>query len=506
MSLQLKAFLLLAISIIALYVFIPIAPNMSLPHTDEGVFLYGGKSIINNQIPYRDFWDHKGPVIYYINALGLLISNGTQWGIWFLEIINLLVFGVMVFQLGKKNYRLCVTCLALIYSLLFFQFSVSWGNYTEEFNLIFQVCALYLFVIRNQKKHSYLLIGLLASLSILTRPNNCGIFIIIGLSLFIKAIKNKRNWHKFILFLLGFLIIILGYSSYLLLTSSFPDFLDQFLSFNFRYVGKSNLALNIPTNIWNFVKTNFLLLFLPIFTSIFLTTHRNHCKKPLLGIEKIALIDFPLEIILASLSSRMFPHYRLTILLSASILTMAGVNEIISLFISKKFVKHEEKWIFFIILFFLIIFITPKSHEIRTYAGRIYRNGFSELEFPIEGYIKQNTTSDQTVLVWGNQTYINFLSDRFSPTKFTYQTPLFNFYYSSDYLIKTFTDEIMNNPPQIIVDTRFPFPISSERLSNWDGQEEDIQKFHEFLKFVEANYHFETNITNDYDILVRNTY
>jgi len=48
---------------------------ITFPSRDSGVFMYIGKGILSGNIPYRDYWDHKGPVIYFINALGMLLMN-----------------------------------------------------------------------------------------------------------------------------------------------------------------------------------------------------------------------------------------------------------------------------------------------------------------------------------------------------------------------------------------------------------------------------------------------
>src|SRR5258708_38768094 len=60
-----------------------------LPGRDQGVYLYIGRGILHGGIPYRDFWDHKGPLIYYINALGLLLAGKAHLGGWVLEIPRL---------------------------------------------------------------------------------------------------------------------------------------------------------------------------------------------------------------------------------------------------------------------------------------------------------------------------------------------------------------------------------------------------------------------------------
>jgi hypothetical protein len=63
--------------------------NMAWPSRDSGVFLYAGWRILSGELPYRDIWDHKPPLIYYLNALGLVVSGGSRWGVWCIEFILL---------------------------------------------------------------------------------------------------------------------------------------------------------------------------------------------------------------------------------------------------------------------------------------------------------------------------------------------------------------------------------------------------------------------------------
>src|SRR5687768_3404549 len=79
-------FLLLASVII---VALPASPRfMSFPGRDSGVYLYVASKILDGDIPYRDVWDHKSPGIYYLNALGLWLANGSLWGVWGVEAIT----------------------------------------------------------------------------------------------------------------------------------------------------------------------------------------------------------------------------------------------------------------------------------------------------------------------------------------------------------------------------------------------------------------------------------
>ena len=72
--------------LVILFLFLPASllyygnPLDHLPGMDNGVFLYGGQQLLVGKTPYLDFWDHKGPLIYFINALGLMIGKGSRAG------------------------------------------------------------------------------------------------------------------------------------------------------------------------------------------------------------------------------------------------------------------------------------------------------------------------------------------------------------------------------------------------------------------------------------------
>ena len=50
---------------------------------DEGAYAYMGQRVLAGDVPYRDFFDHKPPVIYYINALILKTFGETIFSIRF---------------------------------------------------------------------------------------------------------------------------------------------------------------------------------------------------------------------------------------------------------------------------------------------------------------------------------------------------------------------------------------------------------------------------------------
>ena len=59
---------LLILSIVILALLSPLRPgNTIISYTDSSVFQYIGSSMLDGAVPYRDVFDHKGPLIYFIN-------------------------------------------------------------------------------------------------------------------------------------------------------------------------------------------------------------------------------------------------------------------------------------------------------------------------------------------------------------------------------------------------------------------------------------------------------
>ena len=75
--------------------------NSAVPGTDSSVFLYIGKAMHNGAIPYKELFDHKGILLYFIEYFGYLIGFGNQIGVWIIELINLLVTALVLFKIAN---------------------------------------------------------------------------------------------------------------------------------------------------------------------------------------------------------------------------------------------------------------------------------------------------------------------------------------------------------------------------------------------------------------------
>ena len=123
---------------------------------DASFFTLVGRGMLAGKVPYRDFYDLKGPYFFFIEALGQLISRG-HVGIYILQSAALFASLVLIYKLGRM-YIPHKKALGVIVFFLLAYISLLWGgNCLEEFTLPLNLLAVYLnfslFMIQARWKH-----------------------------------------------------------------------------------------------------------------------------------------------------------------------------------------------------------------------------------------------------------------------------------------------------------------------------------------------------------------
>lgn len=186
----------------------------SIPGTDSSVFRVIAWTMDQGYMPYRDSFDHKGPLLYLINLLGLKIS--ANWGIWFLEFITIFITFTGIYKIARLYCGRIFSCISLLISTsLLFPF-FSYGNLTEEYAMPFIATSLYIYLdyfINGKITRTRLLIcGLGLGAVCLLRANMISIWLIFSCAVLIDCIKNHcidRLKTFIFFFLLGFCILVL---------------------------------------------------------------------------------------------------------------------------------------------------------------------------------------------------------------------------------------------------------------------------------------------------------
>lgn len=112
--------------------------------TDSSVFEYIAFGMQQGEMPYRDMFDHKGPLLYVINYIGMLIQY--YKGVWYIEFIAVYLTCFFVYKTARLNCnRLACLGTVIICATLLYNYYEA-GNLSEEYAMPFIGIALYIFL------------------------------------------------------------------------------------------------------------------------------------------------------------------------------------------------------------------------------------------------------------------------------------------------------------------------------------------------------------------------
>ena len=103
---------------------------------DSPIFQIIGKYWAKGAIPYKDFWDLKGPYIFLINAIGYGLT-GTRTGVYLLQIAFMTFTLLGIFKIYRLYYPAMQAIVMTSISLLPLSYVYEGGNLTEEYLLPF---------------------------------------------------------------------------------------------------------------------------------------------------------------------------------------------------------------------------------------------------------------------------------------------------------------------------------------------------------------------------------
>lgn len=136
----------LALSLTALYFCTESSPFYARnPWDDASIYFSIGKGIVQGYVPYRDMFDHKGPVVFFLFALGYLLTPDRFYGIYLLE--SLCFSGVLYFsfKIAGLYFEEGISEVLAVISMIFFlngSFLV-YGGSCEEFTMVIYAAVLY---------------------------------------------------------------------------------------------------------------------------------------------------------------------------------------------------------------------------------------------------------------------------------------------------------------------------------------------------------------------------
>ena len=416
---------------------------------DSSVFLYIGNGILNGQVPYRDVWDHKPPLIYLINTLSLLLTPGSTWGIFFLQVAflgaaNLILWNLLSTRI-QRIYLLFPLILLDLECLLLSQ----GGNLTSFYPIPFQLLAFAIFLRITQQSAPFKTgfgLGLCFLCTILIRPTAVGEFIALGLVVLLNnLLETPARWLKFVLGLLvSAICLITPFLLYFAFNHALADLWDQVYVFN-RYYSASrefNDQINVIIEGLKLLSRQGLvpLAFLGILTVF----RQTITRKKVSAWQQMVLLSFILDWILIAFAGRAKIPYYLTMLPVLTILTAVAIE----------YFQNRIRFRSLIVsgVFLALVFL-----------GSTYRTEFQSsinqgqnsrrTKGAIVDYVAHNTKPTDKIVVWGTESWIYFHADRLAPVKLIYINPLYFVGYVSEDMLNGYYTSVVAAKPALIIST-----------------------------------------------------
>lgn len=189
------------------------------PWDDTNVFFTMGRGIIHGLVPYKDIFDHKGPLLYFIYALATLLSEKSFTGVWIIESIGACVFAVYSWKIARlytKPSKFAIILMPLFIGVVYTSKMFNFGGNTEE--LCFPLLTISLYILLKSvvisdglpAKFESILLGVIAGALFWLKYTFLGFMI--GVCIYIICLTVKRKdfaklWSLVWRFTAGFFII-----------------------------------------------------------------------------------------------------------------------------------------------------------------------------------------------------------------------------------------------------------------------------------------------------------
>lgn len=111
---------------------------------DANIFFTAGKAIVHGKVLYRDVYDHKGPLLYFLHSLAYLISRDTFLGVYWIEVLAFTAFLIAVYKTLRLYVdRYILLALPVLAAVILASQSFCHGDSAEELCLPLVAWSLY---------------------------------------------------------------------------------------------------------------------------------------------------------------------------------------------------------------------------------------------------------------------------------------------------------------------------------------------------------------------------
>jgi hypothetical protein len=161
--------------------------------SDPSGFAYIARGILANRVPYRDFFDHKAPIIYYMGAFFTYLFKDAAIGFWMMEVfyvsVTVCVVYVMIRRVLSPTIALILGSLYILFSnvCIFYYLTPGFVEYPAA---MFTVLA-YFFTLYSKCKRWHLCAGAAIWLAIMSQQT--ALIVCVPIMVYLLLTKQYRQ-------------------------------------------------------------------------------------------------------------------------------------------------------------------------------------------------------------------------------------------------------------------------------------------------------------------------
>ena len=227
-------------------------------HHDSATFFASGKAWMSGMVPYVDFSDSKGPLLWLIYGVGYLISPRTVHGVL---LLTCLCYAFIFWWLFKTAHiYLKDDCLAAMASMataisIFFPV-VRYETRAEDFALFFLVWALYHVCRllhdnevdkRQQAIRASIVLGIVMAATLLIKYNVAAVLGVMALFVLHYAWRQHTGvWRSLGCMSLSAALFLAPFVIYMLAVGCFDDFIHEYFVVNMEVLARQHDHMRNP--------------------------------------------------------------------------------------------------------------------------------------------------------------------------------------------------------------------------------------------------------------------
>lgn len=453
----------------------PLAPSLDGPwRYDPAIFLYEGELVRHGAMPYLSFWDHKGPLIYLIDAAGLALSGGEIWGVWAAGVATIWLAAAFGYRAMRGAFGVAGALLGLVVFVFGLAGIATGTNVTEQYALPLAWGAALVLVhwarTRRCTAGVGFALGALGTLAFLLRANLAGAATSAVLTIAIVSVQERRTAS------LGRVALgsIAGVAAaagpvlvWLAHGGALGAFWDQTITYNLLYANNSWIQRLFAAfaGIWLATATVPLVLPMAGVASCVRWLRRSSRDDRAYPVMLFAAIWIALELLLSCTSGRPYDHYFLMLLPPMAFVSAALVSEVAPFI--RTHARNPDRWIGVIVTAIALALVIPVASGlgVKAATGRLVPDRDSSQVIPTVEFVRANTEPDDHLLVWGSAGGVYFLADRPPATRFLYAYPLLTRSYGAK-VVPLLLEDLRRTPPTLIVDATDSSNVPT--LAHWD--------------------------------------